>query len=104
MVSRLPELLSASQAAAMLGMTTPTFYKRVSDGIIPVIDLGAGTRMRFSRRQLIAWLESPSATRRPRAKLDPDALLTDLFAADSPRSRPAAGELIRSGSRRGGSS
>lgn len=50
------ELLNIKQAAALLGLSVPTLYSKVSKGEMPVCK--QGNRLYFSQLELTEWIKS----------------------------------------------
>jgi excisionase family DNA binding protein len=62
MASRLPALLTADEAAAVLGLHPKTVYAWARRGMLPVYRLPGGV-LRFDEDELAAWISGRS--RRP---------------------------------------
>jgi excisionase family DNA binding protein len=59
-VSR-PEILSAPEAARILGVHPNTLYKLIHAGSIPAFRLATGGRWRLKRTTVLEWLQDKEA-------------------------------------------
>ena len=56
---RLPAMLTAREASALLRIRPPQVYMLARDGILPSVRIGRSVR--FNRERLLAWIEAGGA-------------------------------------------
>lgn len=54
--SRLPDIIGVKDCAQLLGLTTSGIYAKIHRREIPFIKLQNSSRVRFSRKQINAWI------------------------------------------------
>jgi excisionase family DNA binding protein len=54
--NRLPDIIDVKEVAKLLGLTTSGIYTKVHKNEIPFIKMKDSNRLRFSRKQINAWL------------------------------------------------
>ncbi len=64
MTSTVPELLTVAQTAERLGLSRKTTYRKISEGVIPAVQLGApGSPLRVPEDELMRWIYTEQDTR-----------------------------------------
>jgi excisionase family DNA binding protein len=57
-----PKLMSPPEAAALLGVTRATIYRKIHTGELPAVRLGDDGPLRVESSELVAWLRSHATT------------------------------------------